>query len=115
MINYLKHNEIDKKKWDGCIDSCSNNLIYAYSWYLDIVSPGWNALVENDYETMMPLTGNKKYGVEYLFPPYFAQQLGVFSKEKITKEKINRFLGAIPSHYKFIEMDSQGLVGIGKG
>ncbi len=103
MIRFQRHNEIDKKKWDHAIDASANNLIYAYSWYLDIVSPGWGALVENDYESVMPLTGNKKYGVAYIYPPYFAQQLGVFSKNKLSSEKVQEFLDAIPPQYKFIE------------
>src|ERR1035437_8027365 len=104
MISYLKHNEIDKQKWDKAIDHCVNNLIYAYSWYLDIVSPNWCALVENDYVSVMPLTGNKKYGIHYLYPPYFAQQLGVFSKNNLSQKKIELFLNSIPSHYKLIEL-----------
>lgn len=104
MIQYLKHNEIDKQKWGNCIDHSVNNIIYAYSWYLDSVCPNWNALVEDDYKSVMPLTGNKKYGVHYLYPPYFAQQLGVFSKEKLSQEKVEEFLKAIPSQYKFIEI-----------
>ena len=103
MIQYLKHKEIDKKKWDNALDQSFNNLIYAYSWYLDVVSPGWCALIEDDHNSLMPLTGNKKYGVDYLFPPYFAQQLGVFSKNKVSREKVQGFLDAIPSQYKFIE------------
>lgn len=105
MIRYVKHNEIEKKKWDNCIDHCTNNLIYAYSWYLDIASPKWEALVEEDYKSVMPLTGNKKYGVHYLYPPYFAQQLGVFSQEKIDRKKVKDFLNAIPPHYKFLEVN----------
>ena len=27
--------EIDKAKWDHCIDNAGNGLIYAYSFYLD--------------------------------------------------------------------------------
>ena len=46
MIQYLEHNQIDKKKWDATVEECGN--IYAYSWYLDIVHPGWEALVEED-------------------------------------------------------------------
>ncbi len=103
MIRFLKHNEIDKKKWDKAIDLSANNLIYAYSWYLDIVNPGWCALEEDNYASVMPLTGNKKYGVAYMYPPYFAQQLGVFSKEKISAGKVQEFLDTIPPHYKFIE------------
>src|SRR5688572_30496222 len=105
MISYLKHNEIDKKKWDRCIDGSINTLIYAYSWYLDIVSPHWEALVEDDYESVMPLTGNKKYGIHYLYPPYFAQQLGIFFKDKKTEDELEKFIYAIPPHYKFIEIN----------
>ena len=69
MIQYLEHNQIDKKKWDATIEECGN--IYAYSWYLDVVHPQWEALVEGDYDTVMPLTGGEKFGVHYLFQPYF--------------------------------------------
>ncbi len=101
MINYLEHNAIDKPKWDALIAECGN--IYAYSWYLDIVHPGWEALVEDDYQSVMPLTGGKKFGVNYLFQPYFVQQLGVFSKA-MTPETTEAFLKAIPSKYRFAEI-----------
>ena len=102
MIHYLQHNDIDKAKWDATIDACGN--IYAYSWYLDIVHPQWEALVEDDYQSVMPLTGGKKFGVNYLFQPYFVQQLGVFSKLPMTAEKTEAFLKAIPSAYRFAEI-----------
>lgn len=102
MINYLEHNSIDKAKWDALIAECGN--IYAFSWYLDIVHPGWEALVEDDYQSVMPLTGGKKFGVNYLFQPYFVQQLGVFSKSPMTAEMTEAFLKAIPSKYRFAEI-----------
>lgn len=102
MIQYLHYNEIDLKKWDVTIAECGN--IYAFSWYLDIVHPGWEALVEDDYHAVMPLTGGKKFGVNYLFQPYFVQQLGVFSKSPMTTEKLDSFLKAIPEKYRFAEI-----------
>ena len=102
MINYLQHKDIDKKKWDATIEACGN--IYAYSWYLDIVHPQWEALVEDDYRSVMPLTGGKKFGVQYLYQPYFVQQLGVFSKSPMTTEKTEAFLKAIPAQYRFAEI-----------
>ena len=102
MIQYLQHNDIDKTKWDATIEACGN--IYAYSWYLDIVHPQWEALVEDDYQSVMPLTSGKKFGVNYLFQPYFVQQLGVFSKSPMTAEKTEAFLKAIPSAYRFAEI-----------
>ncbi len=105
MIRHLKHNEIDKKKWDTCITNAVNKIIYPYSWYLDIVCPSWEGLVKNDYESIMPLTAGKKLGINYLYPPYFAQQLGVFSVKAITKQETENFLNAIPVNYKFIEIN----------
>lgn len=102
MIRYLEHNQIDKKKWDDTIEECGN--IYAYSWYLDVVHPQWEALVEDDYDTVMPLTGGKKFGVHYLFQPYFVQQLGVFSKATLNDDKLKGFLDSIPSKYRFCEI-----------
>jgi len=46
MIIYHKHHEIDRDRWDECIRKSFNGIIYAYSWYLDIVSPQWEALIE---------------------------------------------------------------------
>lgn len=102
MIQYLTHNQINLNKWDSTIAECGN--IYAYSWYLDIVHPGWEALVEDDYQSVMPLTGGKKFGVNYLYQPYFVQQLGVFSKQSMTKEKMAAFLEAIPKKFRFAEI-----------
>ncbi|PCJ81143.1 MAG: hypothetical protein COA57_14495 [Flavobacteriales bacterium] len=104
MIKHHKHNEIDKQKWDEAITSSKNPLIYAYSWWIDTVCPNWEALIENDYETMVPLTCRKKYGVNYLFQPHFTQQLGVFSKEKITSEKVEMFINSTPKKYSYIDI-----------
>ncbi len=44
-VQYLKHHEIDKQRWDACIQEARNAQIYALSWYLDVVTPGWEAIV----------------------------------------------------------------------
>lgn len=104
MIKYLTHNMIDKNRWDECIAKSFNGNVYVWSWYLDIVHPQWEALVENDYENVMPLTGNKKYGVNYLFQPFFVQQLGVFSQKSLSSKIIENFFKAIPQKYLFAEI-----------
>lgn len=102
MIQYLQHHQIDKAKWDATMAKCGN--IYAYSWYLDVVHPDWKALVEDDYQAVMPLTGGKKFGVQYLYQPYFVQQLGIFSKQSLSPEKMTEFLNAIPKKFRFCEI-----------
>lgn len=104
MITYLKHNEIDKIKWDNSITHANNSIIYAFSWYLDIMSPNWDALVLNDYEAVMPLTHRKKYFVSYLFQPFFTQQLGVFSRLDSQAILVNDFLNHIPTKFKLIDI-----------
>ncbi len=105
MIQYLKHTDINKLKWDTCISSSSQSLLYAESWFLDIVSPGWEALVEDDYKSVFPLTNRKKFGINYLFQPFFTQQLGLFSSEtNISENEVKEFLSAIPEKFKLIEI-----------
>lgn len=103
MIRYLTHNQIDKQRWDECIAQSPDGNIYSWSWYLDVVHPGWEALVEDDYETVMPLTGGKKYGINYLFQPFFTQKFGIFGKKEVSEKKIEQFLEAIPGKFKFAE------------
>lgn len=103
MIRHLRHHEIDKQKWDSCIAGSVNGLIYAYAWYLDIASPGWEALTNSDYTTVFPLTLKKKYGITYLYPPYFIQQAGVFSVNDISQNDVQNFLNAIPPAIRFVE------------
>lgn len=104
MITYLKHSEINYGQWDRCIEQSVNSLVYGYSWYLDIVSPNWDALILDDYQAVMPLTGHRKYYINYLSQPFFTQQLGVFSKQALVQETLIGFLEAIPKKYRFIEI-----------
>jgi hypothetical protein len=99
-IQYLPHHAIDKQKWDACIDKAGNGLIYGYSIYLDTMAKSWDALVLNDYEAIMPLTWNKKYGISYLYQPFLTAQLGVFGNN-ITGELMESFLKAIPRHFRY--------------
>ena len=89
---------IDKRRWDDCIAKSFNGSVYAWSWYLDIVHPDWEALIENDYERVMPLTPSRKY----MFQPFFVQQLGVYSQSTLSADEVERFVRAIPAKYKIV-------------
>ena len=104
MINYLRHTQIDKPRWDQCIRESVNSMVYGYSWYLDLVSPGWDALMEDDYTSVFPLTHKRKYSVRYLAQPFFTQQLGLFTSGHLTQELVTRFLNAIPPTFKLVEI-----------
>ena len=104
-IEYLRHNEINHAKWDEAIAQSHNRLIYAFSWYLDLVSPAWEALVTPDYEMVMPLTKGCKFGLSFLAQPILAQQLGIFSKEGITEQQVQEFISAIPRKFLYININ----------
>lgn len=102
MIHYIEHKDIDFIKWNGCVANSFNRLIYAFSWYLDVVCDDWDALVYNDYEAVFPLPKRKKWGIEYIYQPFFCQKLGVFSKMEL---KIEFFLNCIPKKFKYLELN----------
>lgn len=104
-MRHLKNNEIDRERWDECIRKSFNGIIYAYSWYLDQVAPQWEALVEGEYKSVMPLVTGKKIGIRYLFPPFFVQQLGVFSVNKLTADDVLQFLKAVPGEFRYWEIN----------
>jgi len=105
MIRYLPNNDIDKAKWDVCIGNSVNGNIYACSWYLDSACERWDALVEDDYRSVMPLPYRKKAGFQYIFPPSLVQQLGIFSVEEIPASKVAEFIHEIPSKFKYAEIN----------
>ena len=104
MINYLRHNQIDKIRWDDCISRSLNRRVYAFSWYLDIVSPGWDALVEDDYASIFPLTCKSKWFIPYVAQPFFTQQLGLFSPKTQSEARVCEFVRAIPHKFRFAEI-----------
>ena len=104
-ISYVLHIDIDKIKWDTCLDNADNSLIYARSFYLDIMSPGWDALILDDYEAVMPLTENKKWGIAYLRQPHFTQQLGIFGNRVFDENLTGIFLKTAAEIFDFIEIN----------
>jgi hypothetical protein len=86
MIQHLKRAAIDCAQWDALLAASPNGTIYGLSWYLDVVSPGWEALVKVEagrYVAVMPLPVRTKWGMRYLQQPSFTQQLGVFYVEAL--------------------------------
>ncbi len=101
MIRFVKGKEIDRAKWDHCIQHATNGQIFVFSWYLDICCPGWDALIEDDYQAVFPLKSGSKAGIAYLFQPFFTRHFGVFSISETTPGDRLRFLAAIPTKYRF--------------
>ena len=95
-IIHLENKAIDFNRWDHAISQSNNQLVYASSWYLNVVSPQWEALVTADYEFVMPLPVKSRYKIPYLVQPVLTQQLGIFSKHSITEKIVKEFIKEIP-------------------
>lgn len=95
---HLTHYNIDKVLWNRVVSNSNYSMPYAYSWYLDIISPMWEAIVSEDYTYIMPLTVKQKVGIKYVMQPKWVQQLGIIStyKNEITNNIIAQFIKAIP-------------------
>ena len=98
-IKYFRRNDIDDAKWNACIDSAANGLIYAYTDYLDCMSDNWDGLVLNNYEAVMPLPWRKKWSIHYIYQPFLTAQLGVFAGN-VTADLLELFLQSVPRKFR---------------
>jgi len=81
MFRHVRHASINRPQWDALIQEAPNGMMYALTWYLDSVSPGWEALVREEagrYVAVLPLPVRRKLGIKYLQQPLLTQQLGLF-------------------------------------
>lgn len=104
MIVWLRHNEIDREQWDNCIKDSPGAKPYGYSWFLDIMCPGWEALIDDEYDSVFPLPCFRKYGFQYIATPIFMQQLGAYSPDKQLQKSTNEFVEYIPDFYHLIDL-----------
>ena len=101
LIKYIHREHLDEDKYNDCVENSLQSNSYAFSWYLDIVCDNWDVLVLDDYEAVMPIPWRKKYGIKYVYPPFWVLQLGVYSNEAIDE---NKFLKHLFSIFKFVEL-----------
>lgn len=105
LIKYLLHHQIDKQAWDDCIDRAPNGLVYALSWYLDTVTPGWEAIVaveHSAYQMVFPLPVRQRWGQKYIFHPLFCQQLGLFFQKTPDKALADKMIQTLLTYYAYI-------------
>lgn len=105
-IKYLDRSEINAEAWNRCVKSGSINWVYAYFEYLEgVCYQQWGALVvENgsDYVGVFPLPYRKKWGIHYVYQPYFCQQLGVFGDfDSLARSEFDTqsFIESIPRRF----------------
>lgn len=104
-IVLVEHKQIDKTRWDNLIDLSPYSFPYWRSWYLDVVSPGWKAIIYDNYSYVLPLPFRKKAGIKYVFPPDFTQQIGVFGVDFPPPEIISSMLEKATSSFRYLEFN----------
>lgn len=92
-IRLVNKNEIDPEKWDNCVAKNDNGLIYAQFLYLNFLTKHWSAIIIGDYEAILPLPWNSKWGIKYYKAIPFIQQLGLIGQ--VDKNHIPRILQLI--------------------
>ena len=106
MIRYLKHSEIDPEKWNQAVrNSLSPNVLVEYE-LLDLLTGDdtWHALVDDDYQAMMPLPTRKKGVLKYVYTPFFLPQMGIFYRQEISMSVYERFLKEISEYYVLADL-----------
>ena len=104
MIRFLKHSEIDKDRWNKAVSEAPNSTIFVDFDFLCIGNPNWCDLVEDDYQSIMPLPVRSKLSIKYVFTPFFYNRMGIFSPKEITPQLVKEFTDAIPRKYKQIDL-----------
>ncbi len=102
---YLTRSEINSSRWDSFMEKSMQRVVYGFSWYLDIVSESWGALVwpsQDDFQIVMPLPIKSRLGFKILYQPHFCQYLGLFSSVVLTQEHTRVFLLACSQRFKYI-------------
>jgi len=102
-IRYVKNKDIDYLLWDQCVENSSSQLLYAHSWYLDMVAPNWDALIYGNYEFVIPLPVKQKLGISFLLQPIFAQQQGIFPEPDLITQ--NLLLAHLRDRFKYITIN----------
>lgn len=101
----LSRTQIDAQRWNDHIQQSPQCVIYALSWYLDIVCPDWEALIwpsDAEYAVVMPLPVRHRLGLRILYRPLFCQYLGIFSKQELTSGQCRAFLTAVAESFSYI-------------
>ncbi len=106
MIRFVRHRDIDPVKWDSTVLSSRFASRLATFGLLNTLTTdaGWDALIEDDYAAVMPLPRRIKWGVPYIYTPFFISGLGIFSPKTVDASKTSTFFYAIPRKFRQVDL-----------
>jgi hypothetical protein len=84
----IDRSRIDSDAWDKFISENTSGIIYFKSWYLDVVAPGWSAIIskkDQKWCAVMPVYIQSKGFFKYSIQPQFSRYLGILFSAEISK------------------------------
>lgn len=91
-LQKIKRKNLDLEKYSKVLSDSLNYRIYAEYWYLDLLTnKKWECWVYGDYEVIMPIPLQFKFGFKFVIQPIYCQQLGIFYREEISDELFKEF------------------------
>jgi len=100
---YIKHRGIDFERWDQCVASVNAPQPYGYSWYLNWLTPSWDAIVYGDYEVVLPVFPRVKSSLKFTTRPFGTQSTGPYAKIQITEKWTKELIDTAMDYYQYGE------------
>jgi GNAT acetyltransferase-like protein len=98
----LQRNEFDDEVWNDFVAASPQQYLYFYTWYLDAVCPGWQAIVvenKGKWVAVMPLPLQRKGPFRYAFQPHLTQFGGIiFGPQEEARHRQHHFLKTATRH-----------------
>lgn len=85
MFRIVPFEEIDKNRWNGGIHYALNGNVFGYYWYLKAVIGEWDAVIEEDYQSVMPIFRSPLRPYQY----DLLMELGPYSVNPLTDGRIS--------------------------
>lgn len=86
-LEFVPFEKIDKNKWNGTVHYALNGNVYGYFWYLRSVVKEWDALIEGDYQSVMPIPRNNWSDFEL----DLISSAGPYTVNALTESRIREF------------------------
>lgn len=93
-LDFVPFEDIDKNKWNGNIHYSPNGNIYGYHWYLKSVIKEWDAIIEGDYQSVMPIPRRPLTKFEQSLLPF----LGPYTVNGYSAQRAQSFYNAWKEH-----------------
>lgn len=102
-FKYLHHRDIDFEKWDLCVASTEAPQPYGFSWYLNWLAPSWDAVIYGDYDVIMPIFPQRKFGLNFTTRPFGTQSTGPFAKIQLSSKWVEAIVNYAMSTLQYGE------------